>query len=76
MSQCYSYVNSPLIWDGTTAQSKAAGVWLIHKHKSQWALAVDIDDSWSTVGVGYAPRWNLSILAEGNSPMRFKKLSL
>ena len=37
---------------------------------------MDVGDSWSTVRVEYASRWNLSILIERSSPMRFEKLSL
>ena len=37
---------------------------------------MDVGDSWSTVGVGYASRWDLSILIERSSPMRFERLSL
>ena len=65
-----------LTWDGTTTHSEIAGVWLTHKHGSQWALVVDIGDSWSTVGVGYTSRWDLSTVVERSSPMRFEKLSL
>ena len=37
---------------------------------------MDVGDSWSTVGVGYASRWDLSILIEKSSSMRFERLSL
>ena len=46
-----------------------------HKHGSQWVFVVDIDDSWSTVGVEYASRWDLSTLIERSSPMGFERLS-
>ena len=36
---------------------------------------MDVGDSWSTVGVRCASRWDLSILVERSSPMRFKRLS-
>ena len=36
---------------------------------------MDVDDSWSTIGIGRISRWDLSILVEKNSPMRFEKLS-
>ena len=36
---------------------------------------MDVGDSWSTVGVGYTSRWDLSTLIERSSPMRFDKLS-
>ena len=69
-------MTSLLTWDDTIAHSETAGVWLTHQHGSQGALVVDVDDSWYTVGVGCASRWNLSILTEGSSPIEFKKLSL
>ena len=34
---------------------------------------MDVGDSWSTVGVGYASRKDLSTLIERSSPMRFEK---
>ena len=36
---------------------------------------MNIDESWSTVGVGCASRWDLSILVEKSSPIKFEKLS-
>ena len=42
---------------------------------SQGALVVDIGDSWSTIGVECASRWDLSILTEESSLMGFKRLS-
>ena len=36
---------------------------------------MDVGDSWSTVGVGYASRKDLSTLIERSSPMRFERLS-
>ena len=36
---------------------------------------VNIGDSWSTIGVGYASRWDLSTLVEKSSSMRFERLS-
>ena len=69
-------MNDLLIWDGTTAYNETAGVWLTHKYGSQWALIVDVGNSWSTIGVGCASRWDLSILIEKSSPMRFERLSL
>ena len=36
---------------------------------------MDVGDSWFTVGVGCASRWDLSILIE-SSLIKFKKLSL
>ena len=68
-------MTDPLTWDGTAAHSDATEVWLTHKHGSQWALVVDIDDSWYTVGVGCASRCDLSTLVERSSLMKFEKLS-
>ena len=59
----------------TATRNEAAGIWLTHKYKSQWALVVDVNDSWSTVGAGCTLRWDLSIQAEGSSLMGFIKLS-
>ena len=64
-----------MTWDGVTTLSEAVRVWLTHKHGSQWSLIVDVGDSWSTVGVVCVSKWDLSILAEGSSPIEFKKLS-
>ena len=64
-----------LTWDGTATHSEAAGVWLTHKHRSQWALVVDVGNSWSTIGVECASRSDLSSLIE-SSPIRFERLSL
>ena len=67
-------MTGPLTWDGTTTHSEIVGVWLTYKYGSQWALIVDIDDSWSTIGVGCASRHDLSTLIESSS-MGFKRLS-
>ena len=45
-----------MTWDGTATHSETTEVWLTHKHRSQWALVVDVGDSWFTVGVGCALR--------------------
>ena len=37
---------------------------------------MDVGDSWSTIEVRYISRWDLSILIERSSPMRFERLSL
>ena len=42
-------MTGPLTWDGTATHSEAARVWLKYKHGSQWALIVDVGDSWPTV---------------------------
>ena len=36
---------------------------------------MDVGDSWSTIGVEYVSRWDLSILIERSSPIRFEKLN-
>ena len=76
LSRYYNCVNVPLIWDCTTAHSEIIGVWLTHKYGYQWALVVDIDNSWSTVGVECTSRWDLSTLIERSSPIEFERLSL
>ena len=37
---------------------------------------MDVGDSWSTIGVGYVSRWDLSTLIEKSSPMKFERLNL
>ena len=37
---------------------------------------MDVSDRLSTIGVGCASRWILSILIEISSPMKFERLSL
>ena len=49
---------------------------MTHKFGSRLVLVVDIGDSWFTIGVGCVSRWDLSILVEKSSPMRFERLSL
>ena len=36
---------------------------------------MDVGDSWSTVGVGCASRWDLSTLIERSNPIKFERLS-
>ena len=37
---------------------------------------MDVGESWSTVRVGYASKWDLSTLIERSSPIGFEGLSL
>ena len=69
-------MNDLSTWDYMTTHSEATEIWLTHKHGSQWALVVDVDDSLSTIGIGCTSRWDASILIERSSPIGFERLSL